>query len=115
MCISDAAPSQYGTTGRKYVAGQDIGYMETDFTYPEELTLNAGDTVVTLLDKIISTLGNYEYFFDLYGNFIFQEIKNYLNNSYTPIVNLPQASYVKNFSDSKYEFTLTDATTVVSY
>jgi hypothetical protein len=42
--------------------------------------LNAGETVVALLDKIVKALGNYEFFYDLDGNFIFQEKKNYLNN-----------------------------------
>lgn len=59
--------------------GDDAGYEMTDFTYPGELVLKAGDTVVTLLDKIVKLLGNYEYFYDVEGRFIFQEIKNYVN------------------------------------
>jgi len=59
--------------------GEDVGYKLTDFTYPEELILNPGETVVTLLDKIVALLGNYEYFYDVDGHFIFQEIKNYVN------------------------------------
>jgi len=35
------------------------------------------------LDKIKNTLGNYEYFYDINGHFVFQEIKNYLNKSYS--------------------------------
>ena len=50
-------------------AGEDVGYEMTDFTYPGELVLNAGDTVVSLLDKIVEVLGNYEYFYDTEGNF----------------------------------------------
>jgi hypothetical protein len=53
------------------VYNQDIGYELTDFTYPSDLILDAGDTVTDLLDKIIDALGNYEYFFDINGNFIF--------------------------------------------
>jgi len=49
---------------------------------------NAGDTVTTILDQIRDTLGNYEYFYDINGNFRFQEIKNYLNTSKsTEIIN----------------------------
>ena len=40
----------------------------------------------TILDKIKNLLGNFEYYYDLDGNFIFQEVKNYLNN--TPKVSL---------------------------
>jgi len=43
----------------------------TDFTYPGELILNAGETVVSLLDKVVKVLGNYEYYYDINGNFIF--------------------------------------------
>jgi hypothetical protein len=47
------------------------------------LAINAGDTVVTMLDKLVNTLGNYEYFFDVNGVFHFREIKNYLNEGST--------------------------------
>jgi hypothetical protein len=64
-----------------YSTGMDIGYIYTDFTYPGELIGDAGDTVCDILDTIKSTLGNYEYFYDIDGNFVFQEIKNYLNTT----------------------------------
>ena len=63
---------------------EDVGYVYTDFVYPGELVSGIGENVCTILDKIKSTLGNFEYFFDRDGNFHFQEIKNYLNNSYIP-------------------------------
>lgn len=61
--------------------GKDIGYIYTDFTFPGELIADAGSSVADNLDKIIQVLGNYEYFYDLDGNFIFQEKKNYFNNA----------------------------------
>lgn len=61
--------------------GRDVGYVYTDFTYPGELIADAGSSVTDNLDKIIQVLGNYEYFYDLDGNFIFQEKKNFLNNA----------------------------------
>jgi len=43
-----------------------MGYIYTDFTYPgKELVCNAGDSVTSVLDKIISVMGNYEYFYDV--------------------------------------------------
>ena len=114
--ISENKPTNLGREPQMYQYNDDIGYIETDFTYPGELILSAGDTVVTLLDKIISILGNYEYFFDLNGNFIFQEQKNYLNNYYTPIVYLDDnTSYIRAFSDSKYYYILDNAETVISF
>ena len=67
--------------GSPFEAGSNVGFILTDFTYPGDLIGNPGDTIVTILDKIKNTLGNFEYFYDLYGNFRFQEIKNYLNNA----------------------------------
>ena len=62
----------------------DVGYVYTDFTYPGNLISNIGENVCSVLEKIKNTLGNYEYFYDIEGNFVFQEVKNYLNNSYDP-------------------------------
>ena len=66
--------------------GYDAGFKYVDFTWPEalgELTCNAGQTVTSILDKIIGILGNYEYFYDVQGNFIFQQKPNYLNMTNT--------------------------------
>lgn len=74
---TDTAGKAYQT----YEYGDDVGFIFTDFTYPNELIENAGSSVVTVLDKIKGILNNYEYFYDVYGNFIWQEIKNYLNTT----------------------------------
>ena len=65
--------------------GDDVGYQYTDFVYPGSLVSSIGDNVCTILDRIKNALGNYEYFFDLEGNFVFQEIRNYLNHSYNVV------------------------------
>lgn len=95
---------------RIYGNGDDVGYEETEFTYPGELTLNAGDTVVTLLDKIAKTLGNFEYFYDVQGVFHFQQIKNYLNTA-SPLNELTPEDYLKNYNNAKYLYSLTDLDT----
>lgn len=71
-----------------YNYNDDCGYIYTDFVYPGSsgLTSSIGDNVCGVLDKIKSALGNYEYFYDVNGNFVFQEIKNYLNTTYEPVV-----------------------------
>ena len=71
--------SEYKT--RKIISGYDAGYIYTDFTYPGELAAGAGDTVAGMLEKVKNMLGNYEFFYDVFGNFFFQEIKNYVNVS----------------------------------
>ena len=96
-----------------FTYGQDVGYEITPFTYPGELILNAGDTVVTLLDKIVSTLGNYEYFYNIDGKFIFQEIKNYLNTG-SPILELNPADYIRSYNNAKFLYSLTDLDTTTA-
>lgn len=65
----------------KYEDGQYIGYKLENFVYPtnKELSIQAGETIYSALEKIRNVLGNYEFFFDVDGMFHFQEIKNYLN------------------------------------
>lgn len=87
----------------EYNFNEDVGYVFTDFTYPGELITNIGDNVCSVLDKIKNVLGNYEYFYDIDGNFVFQEIKNYLNTSYNPTeeANNTQLYYLDN--NRKYD------------
>ncbi len=97
---------------QKYTYGQDVGYEFTAFTYPGELVFAAGATVVNLLEKICQILGNYEYFFDLDGRFIFQEKKNYLN-TVSPITYLVPQDYIQSYStEAAYE--IKDSDTLVS-
>lgn len=77
--------------------GQDVGFTYTDFTYPgQELVADAGATITSILDQLIEILGNFEYFYDVFGNFRFQEIKNYLNTTYTT-QNLVNADAEQNY------------------
>lgn len=113
--INENAPEDENFLQHKFIYGQDVGYQETDFTYPGELVFSAGDTVTSVLDKIIESLGNYEYFYDLDGHFVFQQKKNYLNYYYTPITEINDTYYIKAFSDSKYYYTFVNAKDALSY
>ena len=88
----------------EFEPGEDCGYVYADFVYPGELVSNIGDNICSVLDKIKNTLGNYEYFYDIDGNFVFQEIKNYLNVSYTPVtmgkLTIPLICSSKIFEDN---------------
>ena len=96
-----------------YTKGEDVGYKLTDFTYPGELILKPGDTVVTLLNKIKETLGNFEYYYDVWGHFIFQQIKNYLNTA-SPLTELSESDYTKSYNNAKYLYSLTDLDTTTA-
>lgn len=65
-----------------YVAKIDYGdvpgYRLTDLTYAGDLIANVGEPLTSILDKIKNMLGNYEYFYDVDGRFIFQAKKNYI-------------------------------------
>lgn len=102
---------------RMFSYGDDIGFIYTDFTFPTELIGNAGDNVTTILDKIKSTLGNnYEYFYDVPGNFRFQEIKNYLNTKQATIEikKLSNSDYLVDMAKGKRAYNL-DSTLGTSY
>lgn len=92
----------YNILGSPFEYGSDVGYVYMDFQYPGDLIAEAGSTVTSILDQIIEVLGNYEYFYDIYGNFIFQEVKNFLNNSQTKYViddernEIPIADYLSD-------------------
>ena len=119
--------SQYGMTTNKSIAeqyayteynwGEDVGYIFTDFTYPGDLIANPGDTICTILDKIKATLGNYEYFYDVDGNFHFQEIKNYLNitQATTDLNNMHNEQYLVDISKWQNVYNFKDSTLFTNY
>jgi hypothetical protein len=51
--------------------GDVPGYRLTDLTYAGDLIANVGETLTSVLDKIKNMLGNYVYFYDVDGRFIF--------------------------------------------
>lgn len=107
----------YGNAYQSFEYGEDIGFIYTDFIYPNELIGDAGSTVCTILDKIKSLLGNYEYFYDIDGNFHFQEIKNYLNTSHATIEldKLTKDDYIVDMSKGKAVYTFDDSNLITSY
>ena len=101
--------------GRTLQHGDLAGYDWVDFTYPGELIKQAGESVTSILDSISNVLGNYEYFYDVNGNFVFQEKKNYLNTSYIPITELPNGSYSVNFGEDYIAYSFKDSNIISSY
>lgn len=107
---------------------EECGYVYTDFTYPGSLVSAIGESVTSVLDKIKNALGNFEYFYDINGNFVFQEIKNYLNNTYNPITKteqkyrlttngiiLSEANYIMDLSNqNKSVYTFEEGSTLIS-
>ena len=102
---------------KTFSAGDDVGYIYSDFYFPKELVGNAGDSVCTILDTIKNTLGNFEYFYDLHGNFIFQEVKNYLNTSQsTNALNSGDASnYLVDRTKGKAAYDFSNSEIITSF
>lgn len=65
--------------------GETVGYRATELIYPKDLIVSAGSSITTLLDTIKKFLGNFEYFYDVDGRFIFREKLNYVNNTWIPL------------------------------
>lgn len=101
--------------GRTVSSGDLAGYDWVDFTYPGELIKQAGEPVTAILDAICNVLGNYEYFYDIEGNFVFQEKKNYLNTSYLPITNLKNDNYTVNFGEKPIAYSFKNSNLISSY
>ena len=100
-----------------YEYGDDVGFIFTDFTYPKELIENAGSSVVSVLDKIKGVLPNYEYFYDIYGNFVWQEIKNYLNTTQATIdlEKMQNEDYIVDQSKGKLAYDFTNSKLISSF
>lgn len=96
--------------------GDDAGYIYSDFTWVGELTASAGETVTSVLDKIIQTLGNYEYFYDEFGVFHFREIKNFLNTTQGKVLldEMEKSEYLVETTTGKSTYTFSDNTNLIS-
>lgn len=64
--------------------GQTAGYRLTDLTYAGDLIANIGESITSVLDKIKNMLSEFEYFYDLDGQFVFQRKKAFINTLWSP-------------------------------
>jgi hypothetical protein len=83
--IKEGKDAQYFLLYRlKY--GDIAGYEATPMVFNSDLIAQPGETITSALDKIVAMLGSsYEYFYDIYGRFIFQKKKTYLDTSWSPL------------------------------
>ena len=108
-----------------YYKGDPAGYIETDLTYPGELITGAGSTIESVLNTIAKTLGNFEYFYDVDGNFHFQRIKDFQMTGQVPLNweigqdkdELLWQSYLPRYNNTSHieEFIDTSLVTQISY
>lgn len=104
----------------KVVSGLAVGYRLTDLTYAGELIANAGDAFTSVLDKIVKMLGNFEYFYDLDGHFVFQRKHNYIYGNWTGLANsttdTESTIYVKdNVNNKTFSYKFDDNYFITSF
>ena len=80
-------------TVAKIEYGQTVGYRNTELVYAGDLISSVGETLVSVLDKIKNMLGNYEYFYDVDGRFIFQRKKSYSQKAWGNMTQAGQDEY----------------------
>lgn len=81
--------------------GQTAGYRMTDLTFAGDLIANVGETIVSVLDKIKNMLSEFEYFYDLDGQFVFQRKQSFVNTLWSPIQSA-DTSYLDDDNNSLY-------------
>lgn len=96
----------------KVIYGDVVGYRITDLTYAGDLIASVGSSITSaVLDKIVNQLGEFEYFYDLEGRFIFQKKKTYVKTLFNNLVYSGEndiygenamytSSYIYSFEDS---------------
>lgn len=81
--------------------GDVVGYKPTDLTYAGDLILDVGSSVTQMLDKLVSMLGEFEYFYNIDGQFVFQKKKTYVQTSWNNIMNNTTSDvYVENAANT---------------
>ena len=93
----------------KFEYGSTPGYRLTDLVYAGELICNAGEPLTSMLDKIKNMLGDFEYFYNIDGKFVFQKKRNNIvspwnqsesNEELYSDANINNGAYAYNFANS---------------
>ena len=91
-------------TVAKIEYGDDIGYRLTDLVYTGDLISAIGDSLTSVLDKIKTMLGDFEYFYDLQGRFVFQRKRTYVNTSWSQLTDSGDEIYVDYVNSDRKKF-----------
>lgn len=92
-----------GLEDRKYTIGKiengdAAGYKLTDLTYAGDLIIDIGESLTSGYDKIVKMLGNYEYFYNIEGQFVFQRKKNFINTIWNNEIASEDENYYTNMA-----------------
>lgn len=98
--------------------GQTAGYRETDLVYAGDLIANIGESITSVLDKIKTMLSDFEYFYNLDGQFVFQRKQAFINTLWSPISHetKDQEQYVESLAiSSAYSYIFSGAELITSF
>ena len=99
----------------KLTYGDAAGYRVSDLVYPSDLISQAGESLTSILDKIINVFPDFEYFYDVDGRFIFQKKKTYLNTHWNNIITQDNETYATSAADtSAVQYTFEDNDLIIS-
>lgn len=94
--------------------GQTAGYRATELVYAGDLIAKVGESLTSILDKIKNMLGEFEYFYNIDGQFIFQKKPHFIETIWGPSSNDSENKYIDNLlisSPISYSFTQSDLIT----
>lgn len=74
--------------------GETSGYYQVKLVYPGELIANVGETITSVLDKIKNMLGDFEYFYNANGQFVFRRQHSYTGVAWSPLVSDDQELHI---------------------
>ena len=96
--------------------GETAGYRPTDLIYPGEFIANPGEAITAQLDKIVKVLGDFEYFYDVYGKFRFQRKQTFINTPWNGTGSSNGETYFKQTGyESCYKFSFDNGTLITSF
>ncbi len=101
--INDEINTSVAYTIAKIENGQTCGYRLTDIIYPGDLILGVGEPITALFDKLVTMLGNFEYFYDINGRFVFQRKATFVDKTWNNIRTGNQNSYVTTADETYVE------------
>ena len=106
----DTTTIKYKTNQNAVVAkietGQVAGYHPIELVPSSELIMGAGSPLTSLLDAIKNQLGEFEYFYDLDGRFVFQKKQNYIQELFSPLGDSGEVN--ASMITSKYSYVFDD-------
>lgn len=76
--------------------GQTVGFRTTELVFAGDLVANIGESLTSVLDKIKNMLGEFEYFYDINGRFIFQQKPSVYRRNWSGVRETGAAAAVDN-------------------